>query len=119
MLLLHRVQQMVVQVSLLLTCVFDTYRVLCLHCGPQVEKDHLGVDRYFFDSYFRKVEESSNKTLKLSGKRALKMPEYGQLESRLDVLGKGFGPKASNSNQSRRLSNQAITQATNSCSEHG
>ena len=119
MLLLHRVQQVVGQVSLLFTCVFDTYRVLCLYCGTQVEKDHLGVDRYFFDSYFRKVEESPNKTLKLSGKRALKMPEYGQLESRLDALGKGFGPKASKNNQSRRLINQALTQATNSCSEHG
>ena len=77
------------------------------------------MDRYFFDSYFRKVEESSNNTLKLSGKRALKMPGYGQLESRLDALGKGFGPKASKNNESRRLSNQAITQATNSCSDHG
>ena len=84
MLLLHCVQQLVDQVSLLLTCVLNTYRVLCLHCGPQVEKGNL----------FRKVEESPNKTLKLNGTRALMMPEYGQLESRLDALGKGFGPKA-------------------------
>ena len=52
-----------------------------------------GVERYFFDSYYRRVDESSSKELKLSGGRNLKKDEYHALEGRFDKLGKGIGPQ--------------------------
>ena len=53
-----------------------------------------GVDRYFFDAYYRRVHESSAKELVLKGSRKLNMGQYGAIEKRLDTLGKGFAPKA-------------------------
>ena len=49
-----------------------------------------GVERYFFDAYYNRGDESSLKELKLSGGRRLKKDEYHALEGRFDKLGKGI-----------------------------
>ena len=52
----------------------------------------MGHERYFFNAYFRKVEEKGEKELRLKGQRQIKSGDYDALADRLDRLGKEMQP---------------------------
>ena len=59
-----------------------------------METDPAGHERYFFDKYFRKTEESSQKQLELKGQRTLNRKQIAAYEDRFKALSRGMGPKA-------------------------
>ena len=58
-----------------------------------METDPAGHDRYFFDEYDRKTEESSHKQLELKGQRTLNRQQIAAYEDRFKELSRGMGPK--------------------------
>ena len=59
-----------------------------------METDLAGHDRYFFDEYFRKTEESSQKLLELKDQRTLNKKQIEAYEDRFKELSKNMGPTA-------------------------
>ena len=59
-----------------------------------METDLVGRDRYFFDEYFRKTEESSRKQLELKGQRTLNRKQIAEYEDKFKALSTGMGPTA-------------------------
>ena len=61
-----------------------------------METDIVGHDRYFFDEYFRKTEESSQKQLELPGQRTLNNDQIEAYEHRFKELSRDMGPNTRN-----------------------
>ena len=82
-----------------------------------MEIDLVGHDRYFFDEYFRKVEESSQKQLELKGQRTLNRKQIAAYEDRFKALSKGMGPNPRKNLVVGGADMRALTQGPSSSSK--
>ena len=53
-----------------------------------------GNDRYLFDTYYRGVDESSQKKLAISGQRSLSSSQFVAYENNLKALSRNLGGRA-------------------------